>query len=770
MNKEGLFDLLNSENQAALKAVFEQNPEVLQLYGNNLFLAILAVLDNEYNDTLLSYVVPLWQSVVEWELYQLGFKPRQEGVVSKYDFHSIYSHLTNRAKTLTTLNLPEIILSKQNAGQIIWTEREGIYSAWIIFQSEKGIVAGLIDNLNSQWLHPTWYRCITDLQVLKDTGIESLSSTERNTIVVTEFGEYKILWMQIDGEDGPVWRSLAMEYGASHEKGQSILWIRFIETYEVPTLCDQVLVPPVLSTDIGIYMDDFLKGTYSHEMVMVPVTCEVSINMKERVYELRFKDKSRETILDTLLFDSTAELVKTLRHPIRRGTPLRIKHGVRVMWDHRIDIDYHDTELKDGQKKHTISLSLLKPLVHRSRFFPDKFTVPKTCSELLSTEVGNPLTLRIQSEISAFRKMSVEFDGVPVGSSLRDLETMRMNIFDIALLSECEQLIDASTNKCHQIEIDANDLFDLNFSRLSENPRLQSAIASLDANDFDWTQHSWNINIDTRHPVQNEIIWYIKTKVSGRIWFNKIFTFVMDISLSIDEVISTFKEEVSLTVPLKHLTEFSESISTLNRTLRSRGWRKGKPRCRVDLTIRDGQYIAVVCRLEAHGESIEIANFPIDIAKDSSVLQDELESEWGPFSIYEIRNKNEFYKKVRSATLIEEEEEGFDEEEEYLRQIKEYESNPEKSYQLAYTYVKLVHCRPESDSSISDITKAIILFEECDHSVRGVVIWHLNALVTRCELLVKKGVDSIRKEEIKGWMREIQEMHDQLIQLSNIGE
>ncbi|MHA1136185.1 MAG: hypothetical protein ACTSSE_06845 [Candidatus Thorarchaeota archaeon] len=90
----------------------ERSPDVLLLYGNNLFLAILAVMDCEYKEILHTHIVPLWQSVVEWELYQLGFKTRQGSVNPKYDLHSIYSNLMNRVRILPRLNLPEQVLSK----------------------------------------------------------------------------------------------------------------------------------------------------------------------------------------------------------------------------------------------------------------------------------------------------------------------------------------------------------------------------------------------------------------------------------------------------------------------------------------------------------------------------------------------------------------------------------------------------------------------------------------------------------------------------------
>ena len=84
--------------------------------------------------------------------------------------------------------------------------------------------------------------------------------------------------------------------------------------------------------------------------------------------------------------------------------------------------------------------------------------------------------------------------------------------------------------------------------------------------------------------------------------------------------------------------------------------------------------------------------------------------------------------------------------------------------------MKLAQCRSESISSINDITKALELLEECDHSEWGVTIWHVNALITRCELYLLQDGDSCKTKELREWAKEMQDMYDQLLQVSNQGE
>lgn len=769
--RQGLIELLNSRNRAVLGEVLKKNPDVLLLYGNNLFLAILALLDCEYKEILHTHVVPLWQSVVEWELYQLGFKTQQGLVNSKYDIHSIYSNLMNRVRILPKLNLPEQVLSKKQTGQIIWTDDEGSYSAWIIFQSEKGMVAGFIDNLSSQWLRPSWYRCVNDSQTRRDKAVQALYSHNRNTIVVTEVRNNKILWILTESEDGPVWLPYVFEHGTPQKEGRSIPWIRLVETFEVPSLYSEALVLPLLPIDTEKHVNDSLKEIVSLEHTITQVICEVGINTKKGVYELKFKNISNNTSLDTLQFKDTAELVKILRHPIRKGTPLRLKIGSLVNWDHRTDVNYLDVDVKIGTKTEIIHLSLLKPLVRRSRFYPEEFKVPKTCRELLSTKLGRSLTLRIQSEGSTFKRLRVEFDELPTISSLHALENLTLNIFDLALLVECEELIDTSTNTRHQVQIDAKELFNLRFSRLSDYPRLESAIASLDVSDYNWTKQSWIISLNTRHQVKNEIIWYIESTSSGQIWQNVTFTFVMDYALSIDEVVSNFEDEVSHTIPLKHVSRFSDTTGLLKRTLQSRGWRKGRARCKMELANRKGQYVAVVSRLESDGGMTKITTFPVDVMKNGDILYDKLESEYGLLDSFEIVDSEEFYESVRLASSEKEVDVNeADEEVEYLKQIKELEGDPTKTFQLGYRYVKLAQCRSDLDLAIKDITRALELLERCNHSDRNVVLWHVDALITRSQLSVQQNGDSSKAKELGEWMKEIQDMYDQLLQMSEFGK
>ncbi|MHA1287877.1 MAG: hypothetical protein ACTSPB_10790, partial [Candidatus Thorarchaeota archaeon] len=658
--RQGLFELLNSKNRMVLEEVLESSPDVLLLYGNNLFLIILAVVDCEYKGIVHTHLVPLWQSVIEWELYQLGFKAQRGSVNSKYDLHSIYSNLMNRVRILSNLNLPEQALSEQQMGQIIWTEMEGRFFAWIIFQSEKGMVAGLVDNLPSQWLRPSWHQCVSDSQIRKDRAEQALYSHNRNTIVVTEVRNHKTLWILTEGEDGPVWLPYVFVLGTPQKKDQSIPWIKLTETIEVPSLYGEVLVLPILPSDTEKHVNDFLKEMASLEQTETYVTCEVTINTKIRVYELRFKDKSTGILLDTLQFKDTAELVRTLRHPIRKGTPLRLSNGSLVIWDHRTDISYIDAEVETEEKKKTVSLSLLEPLVYWSRFYPDQYQYPKTCKDLLVSTLGSKVTMVIKEWGQGFR---IELEDLPEASTLNSLETVGFTSRALGLLTECVELFDSDSGTRFPMTLDVSKVMHKSFSKSDEHTRLVQALKKAEE---DMHREEKYKEIEAAEGIEPE-----------------------------EEYLEPEYEE--------GLDEEQEYIEP---------------------DFEEG-------------------------------LDEEQDNESN-----------------RSASPIEEgsEEDEVDEEAEYLEQIKELEADPTKNFQIGYRYVKLAQCRSDSDLAIKDITKALELLEGCDHSDSGVVLWHVDALITRCELSVQQKGDSSMKEELGDWAKEMQDMYAQLLQMSAFGK
>ncbi len=764
--RKDLVTLLNSENRKSLEDTLAQNSDVLELYGNNLFLTMCATMDELLSEEALrpAMAIQLWSAIAQWVPYQLGFKTQSTMITSKYDLRAIHSDLRLRIKSLVN-RVPVIQrLEIQNYGQMLWSEEEGIFSSWIIFPSAEEMVGGYVTGLGEPFLRAKWYDCVKDAGMQKFSARKAASSTTRTPIMTQQYGSETILWVlcEDDEEAGLFWLPFILEYPSS--KNVLLPWFKLSELssssfaeLQPPT---SVEVPPYTVRNI----DRFLQSVIETTKDPIEVTCEVSIDLESKLFQIDFTQGGK--IIETFKCKETYKLLRTLRHPIRTGFGYETSSGNLLTWDHRNDIEYHDVTVKrnDGRKE-TISLTLLKPFVHRSRFFPDEYSIPKTCSELLSTEECDMLTLLFVPEDSSFRSIRLEFDGLPSGSSLHALETVCMNIYDVALLTECEQLVDTARGTRHRMDINAKGLFDLQFSRLSDYPRLQEAIKDLDISDYDWSRDPWTIKIDTTIVNKNEIRWYLMSG-SGMVWQKKVYDFVMDYTLSINEVINEFEEVVDKTIPLKHISGLSEVIASLRSTLRDQGWRKGKPRCRIILEERGGGYVAVVNRLGPKRISTEIDSFPIDMMIDEEVLSEELGGEWGLLSRFDVVNLEEFYEAVSiAASGVEMEDNSdseLDEEAELLQVISEWRE--EKKHPFAQRFLGETLAQLASlYLSQNRLLEALNFAEE---SVNILQAWDEGGPSVRLSLArafaVKADVFLIEKRDISEVKSLLQKAHEQI--------
>jgi hypothetical protein len=745
-----LVTLLNSENRKSLERISEQTPDVLELYGNNLFLSICAILKELVpEDQQRTMASQLWSVVAEWVPYQLGLRAKQSEVSTRYDLQAIHTNLQARTRILLE-KIPAVqLLETHEHGQILWSEEEELLDTWIIFQGKKEMVGGLVKGLREPLLHPKWYDCVKDSKCQKDSARRASICTTRTPIVTYRHEEKTVLWIQYEDEEGEVfWMPYILEYPeGSARRGVLLPWLRLSEVPHA-LLSElrspaQVEVPSYTGNNIERFLQSMIESTQDP----IRVTCHVSIDVDEEMYQVEFRHR-RETV-ETRKFRDTQKLLRTLRHPIRIGTGLEISDGRLLIWDHRSDVEYQDVAVERDGKKEMISLSILKPLVHRSKFFPDEFSVTRTCSELLSTRGGDSLTLVIQSVDSNFKDLSVVVDGVPTDSSLIALEQVGMNIYDVGLLTECEQLIDVEKRTRHSVDIDAKQLYDLRFRKIHEYSRLATAISELDVSDHDWTRETWTICVSTPEKRKNEINWWIKSAGTGRVWKKKVFDYNVNYALSIDEVVSDFEERVEQIVPLEHISGFTEVVARLKDTFSDRGWGDGKPRCRVDLEVRSGEYVVVVNQLELGGSLREIDSIPVDVMKDTSVLRDRLMSEWGALSKYDIVNSDEFFESVFKVSPIEGEEERdddseLDEEVELLQVIEEWSNDtdhPLSQRFLGESLIRLATLR----LSLNKVIEVIELVEEglgllrkCSLRESGVRLYLARALTTKADVLLRE--------------------------------
>jgi len=212
------------------------------------------------------------------------------------------------------------------------------------------------------------------------------------------------------------------------------------------------------------------------------VTCVLTMDIEKKVYKIDLLEDS--TAIAQKETTSTDEVISFLRYPLRKGEYFSTPDGTFLRWNPLKDIEYDDvtTRDKDG-KLDMYSFSIFKPLIHRSSFFPDSYRLPSTCEELLKTKEGRDIMLRIvvderMKNIGTKKYLKVQFDGLKK-SGLACIENEDMGIFDVALLTECNQLIDVASGRRHDVSINVESLAPLRLVHLlSEYPNLQSIITS----------------------------------------------------------------------------------------------------------------------------------------------------------------------------------------------------------------------------------------------------------------------------------------------------
>ncbi|MHA1883336.1 MAG: hypothetical protein ACTSUO_09875 [Candidatus Thorarchaeota archaeon] len=472
--RQGLVELLNAGNRRILQGVIGTNPDVLLLYGTNLFLAMCAVMEEVYGEISVIHAAYLFESIVEWELYQLGFKAQQEIVLSKYDFHVVYSNLVVRAKNLPGLRLPERILTMQYAGQLIWTESDGKYSAWIAFQTEKQMVTALIEDIPNE-LQPKWHRCVNNPRKHRKVGNLALQSKARIPLVVTKVGQHKVLWMMMDSRDDEKWTPYVLEYKTPRKNSLTIPWIKLSDPWRKEGFSNDLLIPPLHTPDVSGIIDRHLRDIVSSGKDVVEVTCDVYVDVSKREYVLDFKDTADESIVATVTYEETMNLVNDIRSILKTGEPFETPDGNLLMWDYKTGVNYCLSDLQTTNGIDEESISFLIPLVHRRSFLPGCYMFPKTCEDLLATKRGNDICLDISYHTRlGFR---VELERLPDTSTLKRIERVNLNIYDIALLAECEQLIDMDAGLRHTMNVTLKDcLLDASVPDLSDYPRIDEVL------------------------------------------------------------------------------------------------------------------------------------------------------------------------------------------------------------------------------------------------------------------------------------------------------
>ncbi|MFX1559090.1 MAG: hypothetical protein ACFFBL_00745 [Promethearchaeota archaeon] len=476
-----LGNLLNTDNLRILRQALGNNPELLELYGMNLFLGVLDVASRVLRDVELTQSTVLWSAVARWLLYQIGFRQQDDGEFEhRYDFQAIHSNLAWRAKQMKKTTSREKPRFLEQHGLLLFQEKSDGGSIWLLFPSiKKTIFGALLENQMSALLRYGWHQGEIDPQSLKDSAKSALSREKwtEYPIALVSVNKQHVLYTKDDEE----WiQSGLLEYG-NPPKGQSqpARWIRLSQPSPETLVALHGYRPPSYLTITKPECDRVLQEAAEWSGVVREVSCFLTIDLEKKVYRIDLNEGSKTIARKDSQY--TDEIIRFLRYPQRIGEYFSTSDGTYLKWDPQKDVEYDTLRVKNKAGKFEFyHLSVFKPLIHRYSFHSDSYKLPATCEDFLKTKAGEDIILRIvvdkQRKDRGYKKyLKVKLEGLQGRGHLTGLEIEDMGIFDVALLSECGQLVDVDTR--FDFEIDSKALVELRLTNiLSDYSKLQSSI------------------------------------------------------------------------------------------------------------------------------------------------------------------------------------------------------------------------------------------------------------------------------------------------------
>jgi len=426
--RKGLVELLNSENREVIVEISRDTTDLLLLYGNNLFLAVVVALENRD----LSIAERLWNSIAEWIFYQLGMDIQDDEVKWVYSFQAILSGLITRANALSQIDIPERVTLQEEVGAVIWEQSRNGYNALLLIPQESGFVTALVEGLRETRFLSNWYSSVTKPQRLKNMARENLTSLHRTPLISTTVLGEQVLWLPLmDADQNVLWESFSLEIAKPSGRHNVIPWFKLEEA--------PLLVHPSSLPTIPESVDAALRKLARVKQKRVPVKLIVRVDSELEVFTVNLEGEGTD---ENLEFTRTNDLVRFLRYNIRIGSGYLLNETTVTTWE-LDDISYGD------------SLVFLKPIVHRSRFYPDEYHYPKTCKEYLTASTGKGITMVLRQEGSQY---CVELEDLSHGSFLKALEDVTFDFYALVLLTDCDRLYDPRHRIWHPVSLDVTSI------------------------------------------------------------------------------------------------------------------------------------------------------------------------------------------------------------------------------------------------------------------------------------------------------------------------
>jgi hypothetical protein len=300
-------------------------------------------------------------------------------------------------------------------------------------------------------------------------------------------------------DDEEWYQSGVLEYG-NPPKNQShpVRWIRLSQPSPETLVALHGYTPPSYLMDATHECNRVLREATEWAGVVREVSCFLTIVPEKKVYRIDLNEGSKTIARKETQY--TEEVIRFLRHPQRTGEYFSTRDGTLLKWDSQQDVEYDEVRIKNKDGKYEFyHLAVFKPFVHRYSFYPDSYQLPSTGEDFLKTIPGKDITLKVlvdeHRKDRGYKKyLRVQLDELREKGHLMGLEMEDMGIFDVALLSECAQLVDVDTGTRFDFEIDSSALVTLRLVHiLTDYPRLQNSIiayieeleaAELDGQDY----------------------------------------------------------------------------------------------------------------------------------------------------------------------------------------------------------------------------------------------------------------------------------------------
>jgi hypothetical protein len=247
----------------------------------------------------------------------------------------------------------------------------------------------------------------------------------------------------------------------------------------------QGLKPGSAPSDLSESVNTLLKEARSWRGVARDVKCVLSIDIEKAVYRVEYQDAAEPNAKPLAVQDTpdTDNLVRLLKYPNVAGEYPVADDGTLLRWDPLKDVEYRDIVVRgpNGERE-WFSMTFLKPLIYRQKFLPGCYVAPRTCRELLETRLTYDVTLVVKvdeqlKKLGVRKHLRAVLDGVDRKSTLHCIERDPLGIYDVALLAECEQLVDVGMRTRHQLNIDVKGLRNVRVPpSVAEYDRLSNAI------------------------------------------------------------------------------------------------------------------------------------------------------------------------------------------------------------------------------------------------------------------------------------------------------